>query len=94
MTSTPDEITSYFNAPFKQMPEDVVITSLSLGFYCKTKSEFEDLITKLRELEESSNGAPIIAFPEGEIPNGPAPSATWSLAEDTVGEDLSDWEII
>lgn len=94
MTTTPGEITSYFNAPFKQMSEDVVITSLSLGFYCKTKSEFEDLITKLRELEESSNGAPIIAFPEGEVPNGAAPSVTWSLTDDVIDEELSDWELI
>eukprot|EP00210_Caulerpa_lentillifera_P001217 g1173.t1 len=100
VTSSPQEFTTYFNAPLKVMSEDVVITSLSLGFYCKTKMELCDLMEKLQQMEKESDGAPIITFLEKNIPNCAAPSSTWSLPDEVLAdddddiEDLSDWEVI
>ncbi|BBM98574.1 cysteine protease ATG4 [Marchantia polymorpha subsp. ruderalis] len=66
---SPDDVEadthSYHCREVRRMPLDAIDPSLALGFYCKSREDFDDLCTRASELATQSQGAPMFTVAQG-----------------------------
>ncbi|KAK2980753.1 hypothetical protein RJ640_015672 [Escallonia rubra] len=76
------DTSSYHCNVVRQIPLDSIDPSLSIGFYCRDKDDFDDFCSRASELADQSDGAPL--FTVTQIRNSPKP------AGDSVGVQEDD----
>ncbi|KAK3037985.1 hypothetical protein RJ639_031572 [Escallonia herrerae] len=76
------DTSSYHCNVVRQVPLDSIDPSLSIGFYCRDKDDFNDFCSRASELADQSDGAPL--FTVTQIRNSPKP------AGDSVGVQEDD----
>ncbi|KAK3043082.1 hypothetical protein RJ639_001197 [Escallonia herrerae] len=76
------DTSSYHCNVVRQVPLDSIDPSLSIGFYCRDKDDFDDFCSRAAELADQSDGAPL--FTVTQIRNSPKPTS------DSVGVPEDD----
>lgn len=67
----------------RHLPFGQIDPSLAIGFYCRDKGDFEDLCSRASQLQERSEGAPLLTVAQS------LRSTKTSLPQNTVGDSLS-----
>ena len=63
-----EEALTYFCTDVQVMEVGSMSPSLAVAFYCKDRDDFDDLVCKLKELEQKSGCAPLLTVVEKEPP--------------------------
>ncbi|CAH9134652.1 unnamed protein product [Cuscuta epithymum] len=63
------DTSSYHCNVVRHLPLDSIDPSLAIGFFCKDKSDFDDLCLRSSELAEKSNGAPLFTIAKTRHPS-------------------------
>ncbi|KAL2653633.1 hypothetical protein R1flu_021761 [Riccia fluitans] len=59
------DTSSYHCKEVRRMPLDAIDPSLALGFYCKSREDFDDLCSRASDLAAQSQGAPMFTVAQG-----------------------------